>query len=100
MYEVCPHIKVSADGTTKTAKAIARLPDRYMEHLLHCLPPDPLPEPGGYILGSMRIALQKLLNERRQRRRHRIRVARNTLLRWLPLIVLATIILLVPRRLK
>ena len=100
MYNVCSHIKVNEIGSTRVARAVARLPDGDMRHLLSCLPPDPLPEPGGYIYGSMRIAIQKILNERRSIRARRWQVGRQLLWQWLPFITLAVIILVRPRNVR
>jgi len=98
MYKVCPHIKVNEIGTVRVAKAIARLSDRDMGHLLRCLPPDPLPEPGGCIQGSLRIAIQKILNERQDLKAHRQQVGKQLLLQWLPFITLAMVLLVGLRR--
>ncbi|KKK95441.1 hypothetical protein LCGC14_2672770 [marine sediment metagenome] len=98
MYEVCPHIRVSERDLDKVALKICRLPNRDMQHLLDCLPPDPLPESGGYILGSMRIAISRILRERHESATAQQEARRRIVSQWLPFVILATVLLVGLRR--
>jgi len=100
MYEVCPHIRLSDVNRDRLAKSIAGLSNKKLHHLLSCLPLDPIPEEGGYTLGSMRIAIRTVLDERYKARRRQSRSLERIMERWLPLAVLATVLLVALRRSK
>ncbi len=98
MYDVCPHIKVRNTDPGEAAQAITALPDRKVRHLLVCLPPDPPLSKGYSSQITFRMAIQKILAERRKAKARSWRFRKRILLQWLPFVTLAMVLLVGLRR--